>query len=104
MKNYFLLLVLSTSITTAQWFEKTSCNKNADKITNQAIESLTNLEYSIALGMAKAALTLDPNCGCAKLVVAAVSSNNPDFCSRRAKLDAIDVSKLSAEEMYGTPF
>jgi tetratricopeptide (TPR) repeat protein len=98
MKNYFLLLVLSTSITTAQWFEKTSCNKNADKITNQAIESLTNLEYSIALGMAKAALTLDPNCGCAKLVVAAVSSNNPDFGSRRAKLDAIDVSKLSAEE------
>ena len=98
MKNYFLLLVLSTSITSAQWFEKTSCNKNADKITNQAIESLTNLEYSIALGMAKAALTLDPNCGCAKLVVAAVSSNNPDFGSRRAKLDAIDVSKLSAEE------
>tara|TARA_B100000767_G_scaffold275735_1_gene314848 strand:- start:30541 stop:31671 length:1131 start_codon:yes stop_codon:yes gene_type:complete len=98
MKNYFLLLVLSTSITTAQWFEKTSCNKNAEKITNQAIESLTNLEYSIALGMAKAALTLDPNCGCAKLIVAAVSSNNPDFGSRQAKLDTIDVSKLSAEE------
>ena len=32
MKNYFFLLVLSASSTIAQWFEKTSCNKNEEKI------------------------------------------------------------------------
>ena len=32
MKNYLYLLVLSASSTTAQWFEKTSCNKNEEKI------------------------------------------------------------------------
>ena len=98
MKKLFIILVLSSSISNAQWIQKSSCKKSAEKITNAAIESIANLEYLSAMGIAKAALLLDPNCGCAQLVLAAVSSPNPNWGSQKSKLEAIDVSKLSAEE------
>ena len=68
MKKLLFILVLSTSIVSAQWVQKTSCNKKAAQISNQAIESMANLEYLTALGMAKAALIIDSDCGCAQLV------------------------------------
>ena len=98
MKNFFLILVLSSSIASAQWVQKTSCKKRSAKITNEAIESMANLEYLSAMGMAKAALLLDSECGCAQLILAAISSPNPNWGSQKSKLQAIDVSKLSAEE------
>ena len=98
MKKIFLLLVLSSSISSAQWVQKTSCDKNAAIISDQAVEALTNLEYTMALGMAKAALLLDPDCGCAQLTLAAISSQNLKWGSQKSKLAAIDVSKLSEEE------
>ena len=98
MKKTFLLLVLSSSISSAQWVQKTSCDKNAAIISDQAVEALTNLEYTMALGMAKAALLLDPDCGCAQLTLAAISSQNLKWGSQKSKLAAIDVSKLSEEE------
>jgi len=98
MKKIFLLLVLTSSISNAQWVQKTSCKKDSEKIVNEAIESMANLEYLTARGMAKSALLLDPNCGCAQLVLAAISSPNPNWGSQKSKLEAIDVSKLSAEE------
>lgn len=98
MKKFLLLLLLSTSISSAQWVQKTSCEKNAAIISNQAVEALTNLEYTMALGMAKAALLIDSDCGCAQLTLAAISSPNPKWGSQKSKLAAIDVSKLSEEE------
>jgi tetratricopeptide (TPR) repeat protein len=98
MKRLFFILVLSSSIASAQWVQKTSCKKSSAKITNEAIESMANLEYLSAMGMAKAALLLDSECGCAQLILAAISSPNPNWGSQKSKLEAIDVSKLSAEE------
>ena len=98
MKKTILLLLLSTSISSAQWVQKTSCNENAAIISDQAVEALTNLEYTMALGMAKAALLIDSDCGCAQLTLAAISSPNPKWGSQKSKLAAINVSKLSEEE------
>lgn len=98
MKRLLFILVLSSSIASAQWVQKTSCKKSSAKITNEAIESMANLEYLPAMGMAKSALLLDPECGCAQLVLAAISSPNPNWGSQKSKLSAINVSKLSAEE------
>ena len=83
MKRLLFILVLSSSIASAQWVQKTSCKKSSAKITNQAIESMANLEYLPAMGMAKSALLLDPECGCAQLVLAAISSPNPNWGSQK---------------------
>lgn len=98
MKKLLFIFLLSSGILSAQWFEKTSCKKSAAKISNAAIESMANLEYLSAMGMAKAALLLDPDCGCAQLTLAAISSPNPDWGSQKAKLEAINYTELSAEE------
>lgn len=98
MKKLLFILALSSTVASAQWVQKTSCKKDAAKITNEAIESIANLEYMPAMGMAKAALLLDPECGCAQLTLAAISSPNPNWGSQKSKLEAMDVSKLSAEE------
>jgi len=98
MKKIFLFLLLSSFISNAQWVQKTSCKKDSEKIVNEAIESMANLEFLTARGMAKSALLLDPNCGCAQLVLAAISSPNPNWGSQKSKLEAIDSSKLSTEE------
>jgi tetratricopeptide (TPR) repeat protein len=98
MKKLIFILVLASSVSNAQWIQKTSCSKNASMIVDEAIESMANLEYLTAMGIAKAALLMDPNCGCAQLTLAAISSPNPDWGSQKSKLEAIDVSKLSSEE------
>jgi hypothetical protein len=78
-----------------QWIEQTSCNKNASKIVNEAITSLSNLEHLTAIGMAKAALLVDQNCECAKLVIAAAASDNENWGSRSEKLQNINVKSLT---------
>ena len=98
MKKLIIILLLSSNISNAQWIQKSSCKKSAETITNSAIESMANLEYLSAMGIAKSALLLDPNCGCARLVLAAISSPDPNWGSQKSKLEAIDISKLSAEE------
>ena len=98
MKKLLFILALSSTVASAQWVQKTSCKKDAAKITNEAIESIANLEYLPAMGMAKAALLLDPECGCAQLALAAISSPNPNWGSQKSKLEAMDVTSLSAEE------
>ena len=47
---------------------------------------------------AKAAKIADSGCECAKLVIAATSTTNPDLGSRKNKLDAVNVQLLSSEE------
>tara|TARA_B100000767_G_C19777651_1_gene543680 strand:- start:7446 stop:8576 length:1131 start_codon:yes stop_codon:yes gene_type:complete len=98
MKKLLFIFVLSTSIASAQWVQKTSCNKNAAKISNEAIESMVNLEYLTARGMAMAALLIDSDCGCAQLTLAAISSSNKNWGSQKEKLKGIDYLNLSAEE------
>ena len=81
-----------------QWIEDSSCNNKASAIMNEAITSIANLEHLMAVGMAKAALVVDKNCECAKLVLAAAASNNADWGSRSEKLKQINVSSLSNVE------
>ena len=85
MKKLLFILVLGTSIASAQWVQKTSCNKKAAQISNQAIESMANLEYLTALGMAKAALIIDSDCGCAQLTIAAIRPTILPFLHARKK-------------------
>jgi hypothetical protein len=63
-----------------------------------------NLEYMAAFGAANSALLIDEDCGCAKLVLAAVSSNNENWGSRSEKLTAINTTKLSPEEKGWYPY
>ena len=99
MKNLLIITCLLFAFNSnAQWISKTSCSKKAAMITNEAIESRLNVEPLIALGQAKAALILDPNCGCAKILIAGLGSSNKDWGSRKEKLDGIDRSSLSGEE------
>ena len=96
MKNIFTIIfcMLVINLNSQQWVDD-SCNKKASEIVNEAVEHLANLEQLMAVGMAKAALMLDDDCGCANLVMAAAAAGNG---SRKSKLEAIDVSKLSSEE------
>ena len=82
------------NLNSQQWVDD-SCNKKASKIVNEAVEHLANLEQLTAVGMAKAALMVDEDCGCANLVIAAAAAANG---SRKSKLEAIDVSSLNSEE------
>ncbi len=86
------------SVNAQQWIEDSSCNNKASAIMNEAITSIANLEHLMAVGMAKAALVVDKNCECAKLVLAAAASNNADWGSRSEKLKQINVSSLSNVE------
>ncbi|MDB9795604.1 nuclear transport factor 2 family protein [Flavobacteriaceae bacterium] len=100
MKKLLLLIpfLLIAAVVNGQWIQNSSCDKKANIVANQAIEYMANLEYLSALGAANSALLLDENCGCAKLTLAAISSQNPKWGSRIQKLDEIDTSKLTAEE------
>jgi len=111
MKNIILLLsiiIITSCVNTpkekqetasgAEWIKKTSCTKKAALIANQAMESMMNLESLIAYGQAKSALLLDPDCGCAQLIIARVSSSNKEWGSRKSKLSNIDRYSLSQEE------
>jgi len=89
MKNLLIITCLLFGLTShAQWIAKTSCSKKAAIIANEALESRMNVEPLIALGQAKAALTLDPDCGCAKIIIAGLASANKDWGSRKEKLNA----------------
>ena len=99
MKNILTFVALCfTIITSAQWVNSTSCNKNASMVTNQAIEYAMNLEYMAAFGAANSALLLDESCGCAKLTLAFISSSDVEWGSRAKKLSEINVADLSDEE------
>ncbi len=89
-----ILCMFFVNLNSQQWLDD-SCNKKASKIVNEAVEHLANLEQLTAVGMAKAALMLDEDCGCANLVMAATAAANG---SRKSKLEAIDVSSLNSEE------
>ena len=54
-----------------------SCSKKAKPVVELAIEYGLNLEQQMAIGAATAALKIDENCGCAKLVLAAMSLVGP---------------------------
>ncbi len=99
MKKILLSLIMTfaflISANAQKWIEETSCNKQASKIVNEAINHLSNLEHLMAVGMAKGALVVDEDCECAKLVVAAASSNNKDWGSRASKLQNINVKSLT---------
>jgi len=82
----------------AQWINETSCSKKASLIANNAIEYAMNLEHMAAFGAANSALIIDEDCGCAKLILAAVSSSNKNWGSRSKKLKAINTTKLTPEE------
>ena len=86
--------MLFINLNSQQWVDD-SCNKKASEIVNEAVEHLANLEQLMAVGMAKAALLVDDDCGCANLVMAASAARTG---SRKSKLEAIDVSGLSSEE------
>lgn len=82
----------------AQWIQNSSCDEKSSIVSNQAIEYMANLEFLPALGAANSALLIDEDCGCAKLTLAAISSQNPEWGTRFQKLNAIDSSKLTTEE------
>lgn len=99
MKNIVSIIVLICSVSlNAQWMGKTSCNKKSDKIVHSAMNHMSNLEFMIAYGMAKAALEVDDECGSAQLILAAVSSSNKNWGSRKDKLTKINRASLSKEE------
>ena len=96
MKNIITIIfcMLFINLNSQQWVDD-SCNKKASEIVNEAVEHLANLEQLMAVGMAKAALMLDDDCGCANLVMAAAAARTG---SRKSKLEAIDVDGLTSEE------
>lgn len=98
MKKILLLSMLSIGFifnsNAQQWIEKSSCDKDASAIVNESIEHLANLEHLMAIGMARAALVVDKDCECAKLVLAAAASNNKDWGSRSAKLQKINTNAV----------
>ena len=99
MKNNLTLVALFfTMLLNAQWMNDTSCSKKASLISNNAIEYAMNLEHMAAFGAANSALLIDEDCGCAKLILAAVSSTNENWGSRSKKLKAINTTNLSPEE------
>lgn len=101
MKNIILTIsicFLSANIAYGQWLPGKSCNSTASDITDQAIAHMVNLETPFAVGMANAALMVDPNCGTAKLlkINAAMAGN---FGDRAEQLENLDTSNLSETEM-----
>jgi len=99
MKNIITIIfcMIILNLNGQQWVDD-SCNKKASKIANKAIDHLANLEYMMAYAMANAALIVDEDCQCAKLVKAGATSAAADWGSRKEKLDDIDITKLGGEE------
>lgn len=99
MKNIITITfcLLLFNLEAQQWVDD-SCTKEASKIVNKSIDHLANLEYSMAYAMANAALLIDEDCQCAKLVKAGATSAAANWGSRKQKLDDVEVSKLGGEE------
>ena len=94
MKNliFFATIIFSFSINAQVWIEDSDCNSKSRAMVNEAIDHMTNLEPLVSMGLAKAALIVDNKCECAKLVLAAISSPNPNWGSRKSKLEKIDIT------------
>lgn len=99
MKKIYLTagLCLITMVASAQWLTDMSCNKKAGEIANKAVAHFVNLETSLAVGMADAALMVDDKCGTAKLVLVN-SALGGEFGSRAEKVKALDTKKFTDEE------
>ena len=100
MKNLTILLsfFFSLNLTAQKWINDSNCDEQSYEILNEAITHLANIEQLTALGMAKAAKISDSGCECANLVIAAVSSSDANWGSRKEKLEAINIQLLSPEE------
>lgn len=99
MKTIYLTigLCLLTTLASAQWVTDMSCNSQAEKIADQAITHLVNVETPVAVGMAKAALMMDKDCGSAKLVLINAASSSK-YGSRAAQLEKLDTKKFTNHE------
>ncbi len=86
------------NLTAQKWINDSNCDEQSYEILNEAITHLANIEQLTALGMAKAAKISDSGCECANLVIAAVSSSDANWGSRKEKLEAINIQLLSPEE------
>jgi hypothetical protein len=89
---------LCFSLHAQEWISDLSCNSESSAMINEAITHVTNIEPLVALGLAKAARIVDKNCECSKIVIAAFSSADPNWGSRKSKLESVDSAKLSQEE------
>jgi hypothetical protein len=97
MKLFFSVIFLASLGFTAQaqssWFGNTSCSDDGAVIADQAFTSFINVERSMAIGMARAALLIDEGCGIAKLVQANASGDSQD-----ALLSEASEMSLSSDE------
>ena len=97
MKRFFSLIILASLGFSAQaqssWFGNTSCSDHGAVIADQALVSFINVERSMAIGMARAALLIDEGCGIAKLVQANASGDSQD-----ALLSEASEMSLSSDE------
>lgn len=86
-----------TVVANAQWLTDMSCNRTSTAIADQAINHFVNLETSVAVGMANAALMVDKNCGAAKLVLVN-SALGGEFGTRDEQVKALNTKKFTDEE------
>jgi len=97
MKRFFSLILLASLGFSAQaqssWFGNTSCSDHGAAIADQALVSFINVERTMAIGMARAALLIDEGCGIAKLVQANASGDSQD-----ALLSEASEMSLSSDE------
>ncbi|GAA5522387.1 hypothetical protein LQ318_11615 [Aliifodinibius salicampi] len=99
MKKYYLTigLCLIAMGVNAQWLTETSCNEQSNKITDKAIAHLVNLESSVAVGMANAALMIDEKCGAAKLVKVNAALGG-QYGSRDQQVKDLDTQNFTEQE------
>ena len=100
MKNLItiLLIITSFSMSSQKWINDSNCDSQSFEILNEAITHLANVEYLLAVGMAKAAKISDSGCECANLVLAAAAATDANWGTRKAKLEAINTQLLTSEE------
>lgn len=99
MKKYYLTigLCLIAIGVNAQWLTETSCNEQSQKIADKAIAHLANVESSVAVGMANAALMIDENCGAAKLVQVNAALGG-EYGSRDQQVKDLDTQNFTEQE------
>lgn len=99
MKKYFLTIALFLIAmgVNAQWLTETSCTQQSQKIVDKAIAHLVNVESSLAVGMANAALMIDENCGTAKLVLTNAAMEG-EYGSRSQKVKDLDTKTFTNQE------
>ena len=93
-----LLIITSFNMSSQKWINDSNCDAQSYEILNEAITHLANVEYLLAVGMAKAAKIIDSGCECAHLVLAAAAATDPNWGTRKAKLEAINTQLLTSEE------